>query len=136
MPESDQPKGETLPFNPEDYSLEEILRPQRSGLLVIDMQNDFLDPKGFFAAHPEAVQGVGIEPMQSIIPHVQDMIRAARQANLPVIFTKGYEDVKFRTGPGFRRAIKWDEHDGDGSVNSQSGTWGSELVDGISPQEG
>lgn len=136
MPEADQPKGEPLPFRPEDYSLEEILKSQRSALLVIDMQNDFLDPKGFFATHPQSVGGVGIEPMQAIVPHVQDMIRAARQARVPIIFTKGYEDVRFRTGPGFRRAIKWDEHDGDGSINSQSGTWGAELVDGIEPQEG
>lgn len=136
MPEEDQPKGEPLPFNPEDYTLEEILNPQRSALLVIDMQNDFLDPKGFFATHPQSVGGVGIEPMQAIIPNVQEMISAARQAHVPVIFTRGYEDVRSRSGPGFRRAVKWDEHDGDGSVNSQSGTWGAELVNGIEPQEG
>ncbi|KKR76958.1 MAG: Isochorismatase hydrolase [Candidatus Levybacteria bacterium GW2011_GWA2_40_8] len=136
MSEELNPKGEPLPFNPEDYSLEEILRPQHSALLVIDMQNDFLGSKGFFATHPDIVGGIGIEPMQAIIPHVQELIRIARQAGVPIIFTKGYEDVKFRTGPGFRRAIKWGEHDGDGSVNSQSGTWGSELHEGIEPQEG
>ncbi len=131
-----RPGVEQLPFNPEDYSLKEILRPQRSALIVIDMQNDFLSPKGFFATHPDSVGGGTIDGMQATVPHIQNLISTARQAHVPVIFTKGYEDVKFRTGPGFRRAVKWQETDGDGSVNSQSGTWGAELYEGIEPQEG
>jgi ureidoacrylate peracid hydrolase len=70
------------------------------------------------------------------VPHIQELVSTARQAHVPVIFTKGYEDVKFRGKPGFRRAVKWQEQDGDGSVNSQSGTWGAELYEGIEPQEG
>jgi nicotinamidase-related amidase len=136
MSETDQQRSEPLPFNPEDYTLEEILRPEHSALLVIDMQNDFLSPGGFFDKKPEVVEGEGIEPMRAIIPNIQALIERARQARVPIIFTRGYEDVKFRTRSGFRRAIKWDEHDGDGSVNSQSGTWGSELIDALQPQEG
>lgn len=44
--------SEQPPFNPEEYSLEEILKPQHSALVVIDMQNDFLHPDGFFAQSP------------------------------------------------------------------------------------
>lgn len=131
-----RPSVEQLPFNPEEYSLKEILRPQRSALVVIDMQNDFLDPKGFFATHPNETGGGTIEQMQATVPHIQELVRTARHAHVPIIFTKGYEDVKFRGKPGFRRAVKWQEQDGDGSVNSQSGTWGAELHEGIEPQEG
>lgn len=123
---------EQLPFNTEDYSLKEILKPQYSALLVVDMQNDFLDPKGFFAQRLKTP----IEQMQSTIPHIQGLIETARKAHVPVIFTKGYEDVKFRKGPDIRRAVKWDERDGDGSVNAQSGTWGADFYEGIEPQEG
>lgn len=49
MPEVAQAPVEELHYNPEDYSLKEVLKPQHSALVVIDMQNDFLDPKGFFA---------------------------------------------------------------------------------------
>lgn len=105
--ESQRPRGEQLPFNPEDYTLEEVLRPERSALIVIDMQNDFLDPKGFFATHPNETGGGSIEQMQSTVPHIQDLISTARRARVPIVFTKGYEDVKFRTNPGFRRAVKW-----------------------------
>jgi len=45
MPEVAQATVEQLPFNPEDYSLKEVLKPQHSALVVIDMQNDFLSPR-------------------------------------------------------------------------------------------
>lgn len=126
-----QPKSSELPFNPENYSLKEILKPKISALVVVDMQNDFLDPKGFFARLNRP-----IAQMQSTIPQIQGLIESARSAHVPIIFTKGYEDVKFRKGPDLRRAIEWKETDGDGSVNSQSGTWGAELYESIKPQEG
>lgn len=131
MTEETKLRGEPLPFNPENYSLKEILRPQGSALLVVDVQNDFLDPNGFFAQHLKTPT----EQMRSIIPHVQRLIDAAHKSGVPVIFTKGYEDVKFRKGPDRRRAVAWKEKDGDGSVNSASGTWGSEFF-GVEPQEG
>lgn len=118
-------------FNPENYSLKEILKPQYSALIVVDMQNDFLDQKGFFARLNRP-----IAQMQSTIPHIKGLIDTAHKAHVPVIFTIGYEDVKYRKGPDLRRAVKWEEKDGDGSVNSQSGTWGAELHESIKPQEG
>lgn len=131
MTELAKPKGEPLPFRAEEYSINEILKPQGSALLVIDVQNDFLDPNGFFGAHLKQPT----EQMRSIIPYVQGLIDAAHLSGVPVIFTKGYEDVKFRKGPDRRRAVAWQEKDGDGSVNSQSGTWGSEFY-GVQPKEG
>lgn len=95
------------------------------------MQNDFLDPKGFFTRLNRP-----INQMQSTVPHIQGLIENARSAHVSIIFTKGYEDVKFRKGPDLRRAVEWKETDGDGSVNSQSGTWGAQLHEGIQPQEG
>lgn len=116
-------KIEELPFNPEEYSLEEILKPKKCALLVIDVQNDFCHPDGFFATKNKS----DILMMQAIIPNVQTLIDRAHDVNIPVIFTQGSEDVKFRSGPGFRRAIKWQERDGDGSVNSERGTFGWEF---------
>ncbi len=124
---------EALQPNPIDYSLPEILKPQHSALVVVDMQNDFLHPKGKFAG----VWKRDISQMQSTVPHILGLIDAARKAHVPVIFTKGYEDVKYRKpGPDMRRAVRWEEKDGDGSVNSESGTFGSEFYEEINPQEG
>jgi ureidoacrylate peracid hydrolase len=122
-------KSESTIFNPERYSLPEILKPEHCALLVIDMQNDFLDQKGYFAR-----RGRSIEQMQSIIPSIQRLIAVARKSGVLIIFSKGYEDVRFRNGPDLRRAVKWEEIDNNGSVNSQSGTWGSEFYKDIEPQ--
>lgn len=127
---------EGLTFNPEDYSLAEILKPQQTALLVIDMQNDFLSHEGFFATSPD-IPGT-VTQMQSIVPNVQALIEAAHMTHVPVIFTKGYEDVRFRKpGPDLRRAVKWTESDArPESVNSKKGTWGAEFYNGINPKEG
>ena len=96
------------------------------------MQNDFLHPNGFFANRPE-IPGT-IDQMQSTVPYIQGLIETARKAHVPVIYTKGYEDVRFRKGPDLRRAAKWmeDDQDPDG-INSKQGSWGSELYEGIDP---
>lgn len=120
-------------FDPEQYSLEEILKPKNCALIIVDVQNDFCDSNGFFATKLEPKADV--TQMQSIVPYIQTLIDAAHAANVPVIFTKGYEDVRFRSGPDLRRAVRWKEKDGDGTINSQSGTWGSDFYR-LEPIEG
>lgn len=75
---------EPLPLNREDYSLKEILNPKHTALVVIDMQNDFLDPKGFFATQLKQP----VEQMQSTVPYIQGLIEAAHKAHVLVIFKK------------------------------------------------
>lgn len=109
-----------LPFNPEDYSLGEILKPRRCALLVIDVQNDFMHPAGFFAG-----QGRDIASMQAVVPFIQRLIDKAHNAGVPVIFTKIYEDLKYRSEPGRRRYITWEEE--MTGVNCLENTFGSEF---------
>jgi biuret amidohydrolase len=52
-------------------------------LLVIDMQRDFCSPGGY--AH---TAGLDIAPLRAIIPAVDSVIGAARNAGIPVIFTR------------------------------------------------
>lgn len=126
----DMKESENLQFDREQYSLEEILKPKNCALLVVDVQNDLCDPNGKFAKW-----GRDVSQMQSIIPRIQELIDVAHNARVPVIFTKGYEDVRFRKGPDLRRALKWEEKDGDGSVNSEEGTFGAEFYQ-LKPEEG
>lgn len=115
-----------------DYSLASILSPAQCALLVIDMQNDFLSPEGFFATRT-GIPG-SVDQMQSTVPYIQDLISAAHNAAVPVIFTLGYEDVRFRQGPDLRRAAKWQESDAEPEgINSKYGSWGAEFYDGITP---
>lgn len=115
-----------LLFNPEEYTLEEILKPKKCALLVVDIQNDFCDPRGFFATE----LGADINSMQSVVAHIQELINLAHTSNIPVIFTLGYEDPKFRDEPGKRRYCKWEMN---GRICTKKGTFGAEFYR-LSPQ--
>jgi len=64
-------------------SLEEILDPAHTALLVIDMQNDFCDERGWWSQ-----QGRSVASIQAIIPRVQALIGAARLAGCTVVFVE------------------------------------------------
>lgn len=57
--------------------------PERTALVVIDMQRDFIEPGGFGAA-----LGNDVTPLALIIPAVQQLLAIARQAGLLVIHTR------------------------------------------------
>jgi ureidoacrylate peracid hydrolase len=50
-------------------------------LIVVDMQNDFLHPEGWFAA-----RGVDGAPVAAVIPAVERLTAAVRRAGVPVIW--------------------------------------------------
>lgn len=133
----DQPtelgKGEPL-FNPEDYSIENILRPEITALLVIDPQNDFCHSDGFFAKGTKSQPPRPVEQTADAIRQTKPLIDAAHNSGVPVIFTQGFEDVAFRSEAGKRRAVKWHEVDSEGreipeEINSKRGTFGAEFFE-------
>jgi len=52
-----------------------------TALLAIDMQNDFLHPKGWSAA-----RGMDITPVRAVIPALERLTGIARRADVPVIW--------------------------------------------------
>jgi biuret amidohydrolase len=56
----------------------------RAALLVIDMQNDFCHPDGFFGSQWNA----DLSPVRQIIPRIQAVIGWARQHQIPIIYTR------------------------------------------------
>lgn len=124
----DQKKELPQPPNSERFTDAEILKPEHTALLVIDMQNDFLDPIGKFAHWKR-----DIYPMQAAVPHVNKLVEVAHKAGVPVIYTLGYEDLEFRDGPGQWRYVRFESDD---EVNSKKGTWGAEFYKDIHPQPG
>ncbi|MCL3819627.1 cysteine hydrolase family protein [Aeromicrobium wangtongii] len=99
-----------------------------SALLVIDMQNGFLDAKGSMAAI-----GMPADQLQPSIAGTQRLIESARAAGVPVIFTRyqympGYADggiLPNELVPAMREA--------DALV---TGTWDAEVADVVAPREG
>jgi ureidoacrylate peracid hydrolase len=133
MTEYTTPPEASPSFEPQ--TIEEVLHPSHTALLVVDMENDFLAEGGFFDKKQHIVGG-DYRNMRAAVNPTLGMIEMARKAGVMIIFTQGYEDVKFRSGPDKFRAIQWDEHEGDGSVNCESGTWGAEFYEPLKPQEG
>lgn len=60
-----------------------LLDPERVGLIVIDMQRDFIEPGGFGAS-----LGNDVAPLQAIVPTVRRLLVGFRAAGLPVIHTR------------------------------------------------
>ena len=57
--------------------------PERTALVVIDMQRDFVEPGGFGAA-----LGNDVAPLAAIVPTVRRLLDGARAAGIPVIHTR------------------------------------------------
>lgn len=68
---------------PFDFPDDGPLDADRTALLVIDMQLDFLSPDGYLAR-----KGYDVAPLRAIIPAVNRVIRAARAAGCFVVFTR------------------------------------------------
>jgi ureidoacrylate peracid hydrolase len=88
------------------------------GLLVVDMQNDFVDKDGWYSTH-----GVQVDVLRGIIPNLNSLISSFRENSLPIIFT--------------RFCFKEDLSDsGDYSIKRplikagglRSGSWGADVI--------
>lgn len=93
------------------------LMPGRTALVVIDMQNDFLSPDGWYAR-----SGVDIAHMQASIAPTQALVAGARAAGAAVIWTQhGFRDgTDAGVFAGLRPFLK------DGGL--RKGTWGYEIA--------
>ena len=89
------------------------LAPSRTALIVVDMQNDFVDPDGslFVPAAP------------STLPAIEALVKRARKSGARVVFTQDThtsDDREFEIWP----------------VHCVLGSWGWQIVDRLSPQPG
>ncbi len=99
---------------PEYEVLEELRIPAgRSVLLIVDMQNDFVDPEGALAV-PGAPETV---------PMIRTLADRAREGGVPVWYTQDTHR------PGDPEWEIWGEHVAEGS-------WGWEIVEELRPREG
>ena len=96
------------------------LVPRRTVLVVIDMQNDFLHPDGWYAR-----SGVDIRHMQGSIEPTRRLVAEARARGIPVVWTRhGFRDE--RDAGVFLRLRPFLAEGG-----LRRGTWGYELLDGL-----
>lgn len=84
--------------------------PGTTALVIVDMQNDFVDPRG----------KLYVASAQGTVPAIARLLDMARAASMPVVFTQdwhGDDDPEFAL---------WGPH-------AVGGTWGAEIVPQLAP---
>ncbi len=107
-------------------SLQERSDPRWTALLIVDVQNDFVSPKG-----SAAQRGDDISAAQAMVPSLVRLIDEARRVSLPVIYIKTTHG-EWTDSPSwiYRKSQQ-------GALNTcREGTWGAEFYQGISPLPG
>lgn len=115
---------------------------ERTGVLVIDMQNDFGAKDGMLDK-----AGVDLSPIVQAIGPTQRVLRAARKAGLPVIYLKmGFHaDLSDAGPPNSPNRLKHDLFGVGTEVRAPDGsksrvlvrdTWGTDIIPELAPERG
>lgn len=97
------------------------LHPRRSALLLIDLQRDFLDPRGYAAQ-----AGLDVARLRGVIVPALALREAAREAGLKVIYTREGHRPDLSDCPG----SKWTRSRAAGAEIGSAGPLGRLLVRG------
>ncbi|MET0222579.1 MAG: isochorismatase family protein [Tardiphaga sp.] len=110
--------------------------PARTALIVVDMQNGYCSPGGYFSQ-----LGVDLAPTQQVIPAVAESVRISRDAGIQVVwFQNGWDaEQKEAGGPGSVNQLKGNSlklmrkrPELHGTLLTK-GTWDFALVDQLKP---
>ncbi len=111
-------------------TLAEIVDPAHTAVLVIDQQNDFTHPDGYYA------KGLGLDlaMTQGITAPINELTAAARKVGVPVFFSRFVIQPGFvsdsRLWLGIHAAAGLKSLDQEAFYTIQ-GTWGADLLDEI-----
>ena len=100
-------------------SLEAILAPTRSALLVVDVQHDFIHPDGWAARHHP-----GGPSLRHVIPPINRLIQAARATRVPVVY------ILMEHGPAIdlpNYRARYSARGMEDDILCAAGTWGARL---------
>ena len=120
----------------EFYStLEEVIDPAHTAVLVIDQQNDFCHPRGYYAE----VMKLDVSMTQGMNDRINQLTRAARSHGVMVIFTQFFIAKGFTSDSPMWLAL----HAGAGLKSLEQerfytveGTWGAELYEKMEVEDG
>jgi nicotinamidase-related amidase len=118
-------------------ALEEIVRPEASALLIIDMQNDFCAAEGTSAA-----AGGDVSMLQEIVPRIAQVAATARRCGIPVIYARmvTLPDGASDSIAWLRLKLRANKNYGQDPESTYeftiAGTWGAEILAELAPQAG
>jgi ureidoacrylate peracid hydrolase len=96
----------------------DLIMPEKSALVIVDVQNDYCHPEGELAARGNDVAGV-----KAMMPQLHGLISAARAHGVPIIFIQTFHE-KATDSP------VWTSRSGRGSLGvCRRGSWGAEFYE-------
>lgn len=101
--------------------LADVFLPGHTALLIVDMQNDFVSPKGQMARF-----GFDLSDVERIVAPLARLLAEARRHGLPVIHTRVINDRR-------QNAPSWQRFWGDPVVTLE-GSWGAQFIEELRPQ--
>lgn len=107
----------------------DALDPRRTALLVVDVQNDFCHPDGYFARF-----GFDVTPCAEVVSRIAPVVDTARRLGLPVVWTMSTnsDPPAHRLRPArFRREAV----NGRPPDQFVPASWGWSIVDDLVPAE-
>lgn len=109
--------------------LKDILSPEHTALIVVDMQRDFCDQDGLFAQ-----AGRDISSVRRIIPHIKKLVKVFRGKRAMVLFL---QQVTLPGGRSDNDAwLAFKTRDGKSSEYALLGSKGSEIISELAPLPG
>ena len=110
-------------------SLEEVLDPQHTALILVDPQNDFCADEGAFAK-----VGKDISLCKGILPRLRLILEAARRCGVFVVFT---QQVTLPDGLSDSPAWLYRKSKAHRSIDyCIADTWGCRILDDLAPMRG
>lgn len=103
--------------------LAEIVRPEHTALIVVDVQNDCVDPNGWFAQH-----GKDVTAIQRVLPSIVSLVEAARAAGVFVVFIE--QTTLPANGSDSPAWLYFKTRDGRVRTDyTLDGSWGQQTID-------
>lgn len=110
-------------------TLEEVVWPRHTALLIVDMQNDFCSPDGV-----PGKNGTDVAPVRAIIPTLQRLIAAARANGVRVIYLRHTHEPDLRNLSPARLSFYAMLYGGKISpYHAIRGSWGHAIVPELAP---
>jgi ureidoacrylate peracid hydrolase len=104
-------------------SLKERCDPRLAALVVVDVQNDFVSPKG-----SAAKRGEDVSASVAMVPNLIRLIDEGRRVGLTIVYIRTTHSDWTDTPSWIYRSSQK-----SGLNTCREGTWGAELYEGISP---
>ncbi|MNO52813.1 Peroxyureidoacrylate/ureidoacrylate amidohydrolase RutB [compost metagenome] len=96
----------------------DLIMPDRTALIIVDVQNDYCHPEGALAAG-----GSDVSAVKEMMPRLHGLIAAARAQEVPVIFIQTFHEKA-------TDSQAWASRSGRSSMGvCRKGSWGAEFYE-------